>query len=608
MCESGSLGYARVRRIDILLRPTAERLVAPMLDLERSPRCLSPRRATAAAVLAALASLALGASCARDHGRSGASSAVPSTPMLDGAAAAGLAPRALRRSAALTVDCRAEGPRISPLIYGIAYDFAHTVDQPYLWELGPTARRWGGNASSRYNWELGNAWNSAQDWFWENLDFAGKPGPAYAVFLDEDRARGAKSALTIPMLGWVAKDTSAYSFPVAERGEQDGVDQWKHDAGNGLRGRKPLSSPPPTRTSVVASPAFIKRWIEAIRAKDARDGARSVHQYILDNEPNLWNATHRDVHPDPVTYDELLERTIAYGSAIRAADPDAVIAGPAEWGWLNYRYSARDVAGLRGVYLDRREHGNVPLIVWYLRKLREHEQKTGIRVLDVLDLHFYAQADRIHSDDTSPEIAARRIRSTRGLWDPAYTDESWIHDSIMLLPRMKQWIAESYPGRGISIGEWNFGAEKHMSGGLATAEALGRFGQGEVTSAFYFSYPPAASPAYWAFRAYRNFDGHGGHFLDTSVPTHAEPETSIFASRSDDGKHLVLIVLNLSPDFARDAAVDLHTCGAAGEVFTYTYTGGPTGFVKGTGSLAGGSIAADLPPYSITVLDVAPAP
>ena len=46
--------------------------------------------------------------------------------------------------------------------------------------------------------------------------------------------------------------------------------------------------------------------------------------FALDNEPMLWNSTHRDVHPDPVTYDELLDRTIRYGSAVRAADPDAV--------------------------------------------------------------------------------------------------------------------------------------------------------------------------------------------------------------------------------------------------------------------------------------------
>ena len=32
--------------------------------------------------------------------------------------------------------------------------------------------------------------------------------------------------------------------------------------------------------------------------------------YMLDNEPTLWNSTHRDVHPDPVGYEELLDRTL----------------------------------------------------------------------------------------------------------------------------------------------------------------------------------------------------------------------------------------------------------------------------------------------------------
>ena len=56
-----------------------------------------------------------------------------------------------------------------------------------------------------------------------------------------------------------------------------------------------------------------------------------MDSYILDNEPTLWSATHRDVHPEPTGYDELLERTIAYASAVRRADPNAKIAGPAEW-------------------------------------------------------------------------------------------------------------------------------------------------------------------------------------------------------------------------------------------------------------------------------------
>ena len=52
----------------------------------------------------------------------------------------------------------------------------------------------------------------------------------------------------------------------------------------------------------------------------------------------------------------------------------------------------------------------------------------------------------------------------------------------------------------------------HMSGGLAIAEALGRFGQQGLTSAFYWSKVPYNSPGFHAFRAYRNFDGKGARF------------------------------------------------------------------------------------------------
>jgi hypothetical protein len=526
-------------------------------------------------------------------------SATLDEPIFDGGLKGARSSSRPHRRAALTVDCGAGATRISPLIYGIADGEAYDASP-----IRPTIRRWGGNPSSRYNWELGNAWNTAKDWYWENVNYVGKPGAAYRRFLDDGRARGVKSALTVPMLGWVAKDTTSYSFPVSAFGRQDAVDPYRADAGNGMQGKKPLAPPPPTRTSVPAPPAFIQRWVEAIRADDLRTGVRSVHQYILDNEPNLWSSTHRDVHPEPLSYDELLQRTIAYASVIRAADPEAIIAGPAEWGWLGYMYSAKDSAAPFGLHPDRLAHGGVPLVQWYLQRLREHEQRTGVRLLDVLDLHFYPQGNGVYSEDATSAVAALRIRSTRALWDPDYVDESWIAERIMLIPRMKHWIAESYPGRGLSIGEWNFGGERHMSGGLAIAEALGRFGQGGVTSAFYWTSPPADSPAYWAFRAYRNFDGRGGRVLDWSVPAAASEGTSIFASRDEAGRHLVAVVLNFSPDTVADASMKLLACSAVGKVEALSYAQGSAGFAPIKAVVAAGEVTGELSPYSISVFAV----
>ncbi|GAC1580483.1 MAG: hypothetical protein NVS3B20_11320 [Polyangiales bacterium] len=509
--------------------------------------------------------------------------------------------------ATLIVDCRAKGQPINPLIYGIAYDARLDAKDVHKWDLGASARRWGGNATSRYNWELGNAWNTANDYYFENVNYTNDPSFTYKSFLQDNINHHAQSVITVPIIGWVAKDITSFSLPVSEYGPQKGVAQ-NRPAGDGRTpAGKDITPGPPTRTSIPAPPEFIKRWVEAVRADDAKRGSRSVQTYILDNEPMLWNGTHRDVHPDPVTYDELLDRTLKYGAAVRAADADGVIAGPALWGWPAYFFSAKDSAAGFQLKPDRLAHGDVPLLPWYLRQLRDHEKQTGTRILDVVDVHFYPMASRVGGKNGSvdAQAAALRIRSTRALWDPTYVDESWIGEAIQLIPRLKQWIQENYPGRGIQIGEYNFGAEQHISSGLATAEALGRFGQGGVTAAFYWTYPPKDSPPDWAFRAYRNFDGAGGRFLDLSLPTVAPAGTSAFASRDPSGRHLVVLALNLSADQAVRPKLMLNGCSAVVDEKVFQYTADAAGLVphpRATGAAL--PTVEALPPSSITVFDL----
>ena len=507
------------------------------------------------------------------------------------AVAAALA-RAPKRTVKLEVDCKAPDHTISPYIYGVA-------GGGDLSELGATARRWGGNPTSRYNF-LVNALNVGKDWYFENTSSGD-----YRSFLEEDRKHGMASALTIPMIGWIAKDKTSSGFPVSKLGPQQSTDQWRPDAGNGIgKDGKPIRPGPPTETSVAAPPSLMRAWVQKIVKDDQQSGARSVQMYILDNEPNLWNSTHRDVHPNPLTYDELLDRTIKYGSAIREADPKAVIAGPAEWGWTAYLYSAADAeAGVQNAP-DRRAHGDQPLVAWYLKKLHDYEVSKGVKILDVLDLHFYPQAANVFGGGgTDPNTAALRIRSTRALWDLTYPDESWIHDAVRLIPRMKQWIAQNYPGLKTSIGEYNFGGEHHMSGALALAEALGRFGTEGLDYAFYWTFPPKDSPAFWAFRAFRNFDSQGGHFLDRSLSARGGSDVSIFASRDESGKHLVVITLNFDPAKAADAHIALHECGAVASRRKFTY-GPHVESMSDDGTKTTSSLDEFLPPYSINVFDV----
>lgn len=506
--------------------------------------------------------------------------------------------------AQFSVDCAAAATPISPLIYGIALNARVDATDTHQWKLNATSRRWGGNPMSRYNWELGNAWNTAVDYYFENVNYTRDPGYSWRTFLDVNRDRKVASAITVPIIGWVAKDTKSVSFPRSEYPGQQSFDPDGRNAGNGLdKGGKPLPPGPPSRTSVAAPPSFIGKWVKAIGEHEAKRG-RTVDVFFLDNEPALWNDTHRDVHPEPVGYDELLDRTIKYGTAVREASPDALIAGPAEWGWPGYFFSAIDAQAGFMLKPDRRKHGDVPLLEWYLRELAAHEKKTGTRVLDVLDLHFYPQAKSVgvgSRGGTDADTAALRIRSTRALWDPKYVDESWIKEPVRLIPRMRELVEQHYPGLKLALGEYNFGAEKHLSGGLALAEALGRFGTEGLYAAWYWTYPPENSPAFWAFRAFRDFDGKGAAFGDWSMPTVAPRDASLFAARSADGKRVTLVALNFSPRDALEANVDLKGCAAAERQRVFTYTGDPRGFTEREG-VAGKPYR--LPPYSISVVEL----
>lgn len=506
-----------------------------------------------------------------------------------------------KRRVKMRIDCRASASPISPYIYGTAFVPRHAGGDNFQWEMSPSIRRWGGNPASRYNWQLGNAWNTASDWFYQNVNYTNDASYSWKDFLAENKSHKVTAAITVPMLGWVAKDTDSQSFPVSQYGPQQ---YSQKDAGNGMRkGGGKITGNDPKQTSIASTPAWSGAWVEAIEQNGG-----GVTQYILDNEPALWNSTHRDVHPDALTYDELLDKTIAYGTEVRKHAPKAMIAGPAEWGWPGYFFSAKDAEVGFSAKPDRRAHGDVPLLNYYLRKLAAHEKKTGVRILDVVDLHYYPQTKGLYGggERVDAASAAARIRATRSLWDPTYKDESWIKENIQLLPRLKGIIAQEYPGLKISLGEYNFGGEKHISGALALAESLGRFGQAGVYSAYYWTYPPANSCAFYAFRAYRNYDGHGSQFLDQSIPTTMAEGASLFASRDAQNQKLTAVALNLDAKDVLDADIELIGCGAYKMAKTYSYDGGPDGLQASPTApkLESQSVNQALAPYSITVFEL----
>ncbi len=149
-----------------------------------------------------------------------------------------------------------------------------------------------------------------------------------------------------------------------------------------------------------------------------------------------------------------------------------------------------------------------------------------------------------------------RLNSTRSLWDPNYVDESWIASAgpeggiIKLIPRMRDWVSANYPGTKLAITEYNWGAPEHINGALAQADVLGIFGREGLDLATLWSPPQSTQPLAFAFRIYRNYNGSGGRFGETSVSavSSAQDRLAIYAAEESATGALTLVVINKTAD------------------------------------------------------------
>jgi glycosyl hydrolase family 44 len=511
------------------------------------------------------------------------------------------------------IDPNADRRPVSPWIYGVNFG-----DATQLSALHFPVRRWGGNSVTRYSWE-DDISNKASDWFFYNIENdnpnpgALPDGSASDSFVAEATAAGSEVLLTVPTIGWTPRDRNRrWGFSVAKYGAQQntectvtGFPSWcNNDAGNGIRPNGTLiTGNDPTDTSRVIGPDFVTRWMQHLSARNQSVGQGRVRLYALDNEPMLWNSTHRDVHPQPLSYDELWQRTQQYAAAIKAQDPQALVFGPAEWGWCAYFGSAVDAAdgGLCTDGSDRQAHGGVPLLQWYLQKVSEYQATHGVRLVDYLDIHYYPQADGVAlSGEGSASVQAKRLRSVKSLYDPSYTDESWIGDKVRLIPRMKEWIAANAPGVKLAITEYNWGDDNAPSAALAEAEVLAVFGREGVDLATRWVAPEPGSLVEDTFRLYLNYDGTGSHVEGESVRAISSnvDQVGAYAIRSAADALYVLLFNKNTASIAAQVSV---AGGLNGPVRLYRFDPshrlGPAGQV----SPSGGGFSVTLPARSATL-------
>jgi PKD repeat protein len=452
----------------------------------------------------------------------------------------------------ITVDAGANRRTISPAIYGVAY--ATTAQ---LQDLNAPLHRYGGNNTSRYNWQL-NADNRGADWYFESIaESSATPGQRGDDFVLTSQAGNAVPMVTIPIIEYIAKVGSnrskLASFDSRIYGAQDDCDwQWFAQACNGMKGGQPVAGNNPLDANVLNSTAIQGAWASHFVQRFGSAAAGGLKYYILDNEYSIWHSTHRDVRPTGATMEQVRDAMTAYSGAIKAVDPTALVVGPEEWGWSGYTLSGYDQQyGSNNGWSflpDRNAHGGMDYLPWLLRELKARSDADGRRVIDAFTVHYYPQGGEFWPDgDVSSAMQLRRNRSTRSLWDPAYIDETWINDKVQLIPRLRNWAnAYYYTDTPIGITEYNWGAENHINGATTQADIYGIFGREGLDFGARWTTPATTTPTYKAMKMYRNYDGARSTFGDTSVKatsTANADNLSVFAAqRSGDGALTVMVI------------------------------------------------------------------
>jgi hypothetical protein len=549
---------------------------------------------------------------------------------------------------AVSIDTLSNRHLISPYIYGV-----NTTNSNNITGMSPSLVRFGGNATSNYNWKL-FTYNAGGDYYFEDFGLSNSGGYINdSVNLTSTTVNaGSHMLTTMPMLNWVAKEAEQgsslpnWSFSVATFGPQCSTDYWNPDAGNGLKagstGNCSTSTVPVTSNAVTTAyyplantPADCpsgtndgttcldrETWAQALATAFGNNTCNvpyteitSCRFYDMDNEPEIWDGSHRDVHPNHPGYTELSNLFEAQGTALKTWDPGAVRFGPITCCW-NYLWTA----GPSGD--DKNAHAGIDYAPWWLNQINWLDQINGARTLDVFDIHAYFGDNVSTNGLTNPQIRAEVGKYVRTYWDPTYynagDDADWITTTqpnrgvTFLIPRLKALVNGIYPGTPLSFTEWeSFFNEWEFATALSDADAFGVMGREGLSFSTRWGGPDATDtstnephPNYESFQLWTNYDGarHGFGTLSVSDQSPGiSPDLFVsYAALNASADKLTVMVLNKDPNNTANVTFNLNTF-SAGSVTAYTVASTGPAAIATTATTAW-SATQTFAPYTITLL------
>lgn len=451
------------------------------------------------------------------------------------------------QSVTVAVDAAQNKRLISPSIYG-KNDFLDKPVQFYKDAGLRFTRENGGNNASAYNWRAKLAVHP--DWY-NNVYGADWDVSAQKINANFPEMQG---MFAFQLLGRVAA-SSNYNFDdwgYNQAQYWSGVGQNLSGGGtpNPSGGSKALvdgdinlfSKPWPADSSV----AIISHWF------GTNGLGLNQNQFVywsMDNEVDIWNGTHDWAMPTLISASAFMDRYIELAKKAKALYPGIKLCGPvttSEWQW--YKWSTESI------YINGRYY---PWIEYFIKRLGDEYKATGIKLVDVVDIHNYPwynnntealQGHRIYYDTTYDYPGSNGIKTSTGGWDGSLTKQ-------YIFNRIDGWLNEQFgANHGITTGVSEWGTMTTNSNpnieSVIYASHLGTFANNGVE---------LFSPWNWSIGMWETLHlfSKNAKKYSVSSTSSAENTVSAYSSVNQNADSLTVMLVNRDMNASQTVTINL---------------------------------------------------
>jgi hypothetical protein len=461
----------------------------------------------------------------------------------------------------ITVNANQGKKAVSPYLYGRN----NTFDKPaqFYEDAGLRfARMNGGNNATKYNWR--RKITSHPDWY---NNVYGNDWDKISQDISADHPN-IVVMWSFQLLGRVASSTS-YNFN--DWGFNNS--QWWKGVGQNLAGGGTPNTADPEGEALVKGDInlYTMEWpadstVEILNHWFGPDGLGfNKSQFLywnMDNEADVWNGTHDDVMSDGLLpASEFMDNYIEVAKKARALFPEIKICGPvttSEWQW--YKWGNENIM-INGKYYCWFEY--------FIKRCADEEKASGIRVLDVFDIHNYPwaqngdidalQLHRMYYDKNYDYPGANGVKTINGGWDNSQTKE-------YIFKRINDWLTKYFgENHGITLGisEWSPASSESNpnASSVVYASHLGTFANNGVE---YFT------PWTWFTGMWETLHLYSRYAKNYSVLSTSSLENTVsaYTTVNEPTDSMTIIIVNRDMSSSRNVTVNLNDFSVANGSYT----------------------------------------